>query len=151
MKRLLSVIVLIALCICGAVAIFLLGDDGGDAVATPDKSRPAPSFDELHQNFASMTEVQWNNYKDDVKGAYVEELSGTVSDVDEMLGSYTIILYHNDDPNSRIRIPVSEETALIYERGQVLTVSGNIALVLSDEIFGGIALSMDEGTIITTK
>ncbi len=119
-------------------------DDRESSKPTASPQPPAPSFDDLHDSLNTMTEAQWENYaSNDLIGLRVEGWEGTVYDVDQTLGVYTVIVDIQDD--SQVRLRVSEEDALTYEKEQAVTVYGTIDIVTW--ILGSISLSLDNGII----
>lgn len=155
MRKIILVLVVGVLIACAAIAFFALSGDGGDSTASvvdggtaePTVTPlPAPTFDELHESLSTMTEAQWEYYaSNDLVGMYVDGWQGTIYDVNQTLGFYQVVVDIQDD--SQIRVEVSEEDALTFEKDQPVTVSGEIDNV--SWILGLITLTLDDNSVIS--
>ena len=115
-----------------------------EATATP--APEAPPFEEIVDNNRTMTDVQRNRYNEGLEGNTVTNWTGTVTDVDEgeVFGGFTIYISMNDDILASVHIDVDEETALLFNKGQEITFSGNVRSV-SDLL--GVTVFVDADTI----
>lgn len=110
----------------------------------------APSFEEIEEKVKGMTEAQWKNYLPTLKGLRIENWTGRVVDVDKgLLGGYT--LWVDMDPPGAISvqdiyIPISDEIALEFQKGQQVTFSGIIES--ATEILGSVNINLEKGSLV---
>jgi hypothetical protein len=109
----------------------------------------APPYDEIAVNMQTMTEVQWNRYREDIQGTQVISWTGWVEDVTEKAFSSYELRIDMDPPGSqdsafdvRFDIPTGEE-ALAIAKDSPITFSGWIAQV-SDRSQGDLVISLED-------
>lgn len=90
-----------------------------------------------------MTEAQWENYAHGLRGMRINGWTGTVRDVDQTLGRYAVLVMVGGSRDNQLTVPVSEEVALAIDRGQSVTVSGQIDSVIW--VFDLIDLTLAQG------
>jgi hypothetical protein len=107
----------------------------------------APPYDEIAINMQTMTEVQWNRYREDIEGTQVISWTGWVEDVTEKtLRSYELKI-DMDPPESQIstfdvRFDISAgEEALAIAKDSPITFSGRIVQI-SDLSQAGLVISL---------
>jgi hypothetical protein len=116
------------------------------AVAPPE---PAPPYQEIYNNALNMTEAQWNQYADSLKGKAVIDWIGWVVDVNEkFFGGYELLI-DMDSPDEifstyDVQFDISEDVALGLNIDQKLIFSGSIFHVT--RILGSsIVITLNEG------
>jgi hypothetical protein len=108
----------------------------------------APSIQEIFAQTENMTDAQRNQYNESIKGARVENWTGTILDVDEgeILGGFTIYIdMLSENFGAEVHIDVPKEIALSLNKGQTITFSGDIQSV-SDIL--GITVFIENATIV---
>lgn len=154
----------------GAVAVIVLciavfstssPDDSSPSVDTSsvdDEPKPtatiaplAPSYEEISDEVASMTEAQWKEYLPTLSGLRVESWTGWVVDVDESLGGDYELWVDMDSPDDifstqDVYIPVTDDAALEFNKGQQVTFSGIIDR--ASEFLGDVIIHIKEGATV---
>ena len=104
---------------------------------------PAPSCNEIKMLTRDMTDVQWEKYKRDFVGLWVENWEGKVTQVSkEFLGSnYNVHVRTPDGCDILVEVK-DEETALTVSRGDSVVVSGSTSSLA--DIFGKVIYLDDE-------
>lgn len=130
-KILIGGIAIIVLCI--AVFATTSPDDGSPACDTsgagagpkPTATTPplAPSYKEISDQVAAMTEAQWKEYLPTLSGLRIEDWTGWVVDVDKSLGGDYMLWVDMDSPDDifstqDVYIPVSDDAALEFNKDQ---------------------------------
>lgn len=115
----------------------------------PANLEPAPPFAEIVDNYNDMTDAQWEAYADTLRGTYIDEWEGVVTDVDagEVFGGYSIFIDTGEDSFlSEIYVSdAPEEMALSVDKDQRVVFSGVVSLA-SNSI--GLALYLDADTVM---
>jgi len=116
--------------------------------STTTPSPQAPPYDEIAISMQTMTEVQWNRYREDIQGTQVISWTGWVEDVTEKAFSSYELRIDMDPPRSpdsafdvRFDIPTGEK-ALAIAKDSPITFSGWIAQV-SDRSQGDLVISLE--------
>lgn len=147
MKKSVSIVLLLVLC-CG-LSLFgwiVFGDFESEPTTAVSTTvpEPAPPYTEIRQNLEDMTEAQWEAYADSLAGKSIEGWTGTVKDVDQTLGSYAVLVAVGDDDN-QVSVPVDEDTALLFNKGDEVTFSGTVSSVTW--VLGLVDLTLRDATI----
>ncbi len=118
-----------------------------EPIATKTPLPLAPSCKQINITTEGMTDVQWDKYKKDFPGQWVDNWEGTVTEVsNEFLGSgYNI--HVNFVGGCDILVTIKDEViALSYSRGDQVIVSGE-TLSISEMFDKLIVLNTDTATI----
>lgn len=103
-------------------------DDNQDA--TPQSGSQNAEFLAIVRNPDSQgwTDVQYNAYKDSLKGTYIENWTGTIVEAKEsLLGEYYIeVNMPGTEDSVDVYIYTTKEAALAMRKGQQITFSGTI-------------------------
>jgi hypothetical protein len=97
----------------------------------------APSHEEIAENMQTMTEAQWNRYREDIKGTQVISWTGWVEDVAEKtFGSYELRIDMNppesllsnfdvkfDIPKGEEALAIAKDSPIVFS-GRIDSVSG---------------------------
>lgn len=117
--------------------------------STTTLSPQAPPYDEIFISMQTMTEVQWNRYREAIEGTQVISWTGWVEDVAEKTFSSCELRIDMDPPESqdsafdvRFDIPTGEE-ALAIAKDSPITFSGRIDQV-SDLSQADIVISLED-------
>ncbi len=153
MRKIFSIIVLLMLC-SGLVwfASIVSGPDEtssttADAKTEPNPTNtpePVPAYTEIRENIETMTEAQWESFAETLKGKAINEWTGTVKDVDQTLGSYTVLVSVGNRDN-QVSVPVEEDQALTFNKGDEVTFSGTVSSVTW--VLGLVNLYLGDATI----
>jgi len=110
----------------------------------------APSCEQIQQETDGMTDVQWDVYKKNFKGLWVDNWEGVVTEVSkEFLGSNFNVHVETPDGCTVLVQVKDEETALTFSRGDRVVLSG-ITSSLGD-IFGKVIYMDDDESSISKK
>jgi hypothetical protein len=109
------------------------------------------SCSDIIKETRNMTDVQWEKYKDEIKGKWIIEWSGEISDV----GDYSVLnggypIYIDIPGNCRIFILIGdEEQALSYVKGEDVIVTGQIDFLA--DILGTKTIYLEEIDLVIEK
>lgn len=152
-------IAIVVLCI--AVFATTSPDNGSPASDTSDADsgpKPtttiptlAPSYKEISAKVADMTEAQWKKYLPTLSGLRIENWTGWVVDVDKSLGGDYVLWVDMDSPDDflstqDVYIPVSDDAALEFNKGQQVTFSGIIDR--ASELLGNVSVHLKGGATV---
>ena len=85
----------------------------------------APNCQQIEQETRNLTDVQWDKYKKDFVGLWVESWEGEVGEVSkEFLGSHYNVHVRLEDDCTILVVVKDEDTALSYSIGDEVVVSG---------------------------
>jgi hypothetical protein len=110
----------------------------------------APSCSQIKNETENMTDVQWDKYKNDFSGLWIESWEGKVTEVSkEFLGSnYNVHVKTKDGCTILVEV-MDEETALTYSRDDSVIVSGRTSGLA--DIFGKVIYLDDDMSSIAKK
>lgn len=95
-----------------------------------------------------MTEVQWDNFKEEMRGKWIVDWTARISDVGDrslLAGGYPIHMDINADCSLYYVAP-DEATALRFSKGQEVHVTSEIDFI-DEGLFGGVTLFLEEYTV----
>lgn len=96
------------------------------ATASPTPEISKLSFVEIEQNYSSMTEAQFKEYKNGINGSLVK-WTGTVEEVQtKTLGTYAVRVCDSYLCSNDITLLYKNENALKLNKGQKITFTGNV-------------------------
>lgn len=107
----------------------------------------APTCQEILTAKHTMTDVQWENFQDGMGGLWIVDWTGSVEEVGDkslLLGGYPMTVRITSDCDLYFVVP-DEETALMYSKGQKITITAQIDFL--QEFFGFMTLHLEEFTV----
>ena len=110
-------------------------------VPTPTPYPTAPRIEEMVSKRSTMTEAQWNNYASNLKRHNVTNWRGTISEVSDFLGTYTVHVDVTDENvGADVVFSLPKEEALAINIGDELVFSGIVDSV--NMLFGSVTVRL---------
>lgn len=104
----------------------------GGATVAVNQANPAPALSELVNQKKALTDAQWDAYADSLKGKGIVVWPGTVKSVDQKpFSDLYVMAVDVQEPTGAasafdLNVDVSKADGLKINKGQAVTVSGNI-------------------------
>lgn len=119
-----------------------------EATATPAPA--APPYEQIRSQMQAMTEAQWKQYAEELKGATAVNWTGWIEDVNQKaLGGYELWV-DMDSPDELLSVQdvqfdIPEDLALQLQKDQKVTFSGRIDSVMN--ILGSCSVTLEDVTV----
>lgn len=114
----------------------------------PEQRAIAPNCTEILTAKQRMTDIQWKNFKEGVKGTWLIDTSATIKEVESrsfLLGGYPIHIAISSDCDIYFVAP-DEQTAVQFSKGQQVMVTAQVDFI-DEGFFSGVTYHVEEFTV----